>query len=146
MVNWGFESVLGEDNVVVREQFKLTLDAEYIDDRQGHDCEVARFWYGDYLRCLYTEIEKFFDASVPRWRESLVEYSFSTPTTWKNPAMVASIEKLIKSAGFASTPNQTVRMALTEAEAAAVHASTTKYQVGDVFLICDVRRSAVPFE
>lgn len=63
--------------------------------------------------------------------------------------MIASVEKLIRSAGFAGKGElmgqhsglQTVRMALTEAEAAAIEASTTQYCVGDVFLICDVRRS-----
>lgn len=141
MKNWGFESVFGDNSVTVREQFKLTLDSEYEDDR-GFTCENARQWYYDYLRCLHREIEKFFDTSVPRWRSLHVEYSFSTPTTWKNPAMVASIEKLIRSAGFTNTSQQTVRMGLTEAEAAAIEASTTQYQVGDVFLICDVSNLA----
>jgi hypothetical protein len=135
--NWGFESVFGDDEVDVREQFKLTLDAEYEDDR-GFTCHDARIWYYDYLTCLHREIEKFFDAAVPRWRSLHVEYNFSTPTTWKNPAMIASIEKLVRSAGFASTATQTVRMALTEAEAAAIEASTTQYRAGDIFLICDV--------
>jgi hypothetical protein len=115
----------------------LTLDAEYEDDR-GFTCHDARIWYYDYLTCLHREIEKFFDAAVPRWRSLHVEYNFSTPTTWKNPAMIASIEKLIRSAGFASTATQTVLMALTEAEAAAIEASTTQYRAGDIFLICDV--------
>jgi hypothetical protein len=129
--------VFGDREVDVREQFKLTLDADYEDDR-GFTCQDARVWYYDYLTCLHREIEKFFDASVPRWRSLNVEYSFSTPTTWNNPAMIASIEKLVKSAGFASTATQTVRMALTEAEAAAIEASTTQYRAGDIFLICDV--------
>ena len=136
--NWGFESVFGDDSMNVREQFKLTLDAEYEDDR-GFSCHEARRWYFDYLSCLHREIENFFDASVPRWRELHVEYSFSIPTTWKNPAMIASIEKLMKSAGFASTQQQTVRMALTEAEAAAIEASTIQYRPGEIFMICDVR-------
>lgn len=135
--NWGFESVFGDKEVDVREQFKLTLDADYEDDR-GFTCHDARVWYYDYLTCLHREIEKFFDASVPRWRSLHVEYNFSTPTTWNNPAMIASIEKLVRSAGFASTATQTVRMALTEAEAAAIEASTTQYRAGDIFLICDV--------
>ncbi|KAK1086943.1 hypothetical protein LTR33_001309 [Friedmanniomyces endolithicus] len=134
--NWGFESVFGDDQTTVREQFKLTLDPEYQDDR-GSTWEEARQWYFDYLTCLHREIEKFFDTSIPRWRSMRVEYSFSTPTTWKNPAMIAGIEKLIKSAGFTDTAQQTVRMALTEAEAAAIDASTTKYREGDIFLICD---------
>ena len=55
--------------------------------------------------------------------------------------MIASIQKLIEEAGFACTQRQSVRMALTEAEAAAIEASTTQYRVGDVFLICDVSAS-----
>lgn len=135
--NWGFESDFTDNEVHVREQFKLTLDAEYEDDR-GFSCHDARVWYYDYLKCLHREIEKFFDASIPNWRNLHVEFNFSTPTTWKNPAMIASIERIVKSAGFASTAHQTVRMALTEAEAAAIEASTTQYRVGDIFLICDV--------
>jgi hypothetical protein len=134
--------VFGAENVDLREQFKLTLDSDYEDDR-GFSCLDARRWYFDYLSCLHREIEKFFDASVPRWRDLHVEYSFSTPTTWKNPAMIASIEKLVKAAGFADTGKQTVRMGLTEAEAAAIEASTTQYREGDIFLICDVRYASV---
>ena len=55
--------------------------------------------------------------------------------------MIASIQKLVESAGFNSGERQTVRMALTEAEAAAIEASTTQYRTGDVFLICYVRLS-----
>lgn len=51
--------------------------------------------------------------------------------------MIAKVEELVKSAGFGSTRHETVRMGLTEAEAAAIDVSTTKYRSGDVFLICD---------
>ena len=121
----------------VREQFKLTLDADFEDDR-GYTCHDARQWYLDYLRCLHKEIQKFFDTSVPRWRGMHVEYSFSTPTTWANPAMIESIHELVKAAGFEKLPLETTRMALTEAEAAAIEASTTQYRTGEVFFICDV--------
>lgn len=135
--NWGFESTFADDSIQLREQFKLTLDAEYEDDR-GYSCQDARQWYLDYLRCLHAEIEKFFDQSVPRWRTMYIEYSFSTPTTWKNPAMIASMESLIETAGFGDSHYQSVRMSLTEAEAAAIEAASTQYQAGDIFLICDV--------
>ncbi len=52
--------------------------------------------------------------------------------------MIASLQKLMEEAGFAGSPQQTVRMALTEAEAAALEASTNQYRVGEIFLICDV--------
>ncbi|SMQ49896.1 unnamed protein product [Zymoseptoria tritici ST99CH_3D7] len=134
--NWGFETTFGDSSIELREQFKLSLDAEYEDDR-GYSCQDARQWYLDYLSCLHSEIEKFFDESVPRWRNMHVEYSFSVPTTWKNPAMIASMEMLIQAAGFADTHYQSVRMSLTEAEAAAIEAATTQYKEGDIFLICD---------
>ncbi|PIB01699.1 hypothetical protein CB0940_02019 [Cercospora beticola] len=134
--NWGFESTFGDESIDLREQFKLTLDAEYEDDR-GFSCQDARRWYLDYLRCLHGEIKRFFDEQVPRWESMHIEYNFSVPTTWKNPAMIASMEKLIETAGFGGTPRQSVRMSLTEAEAAAIEAATTQYQVGDIFLICD---------
>ncbi|EME79343.1 uncharacterized protein MYCFIDRAFT_142349 [Pseudocercospora fijiensis CIRAD86] len=127
---WGFECMFGDAKLEVREQFKLTLDHDY-EDYRGFESHHARRWYGDYLKCLYAEIVKFFNDSVPKWHSLHVEYSFSTPTTWTNPAMIASIEGLIKAAGFTSTPRQTVRMGLTEAEAAAIDACKTKYASDD---------------
>ncbi|KAK5170090.1 uncharacterized protein LTR77_004674 [Saxophila tyrrhenica] len=135
LATWGFLSVFDDEATVVHDFFKLTLDADYEDDR-GFSCQDARKWYCDYLRCLHREIEAFFDAAVPNWRALHVEYSFSTPTTWRNPAMIDSMQRLMESAGFACR-GQSVRMALTEAEAAAIEASTTKYNMGDIFLICD---------
>lgn len=134
---WGFQCVFGDENFDVHEHFKLALDEEYEDGR-GFDSEQARQWYCDYLKCLHREIGRSFDTIIPKWRMFRIEYNFSTPTTWRNPAMIASIEGLIKAAGFASTENQTVRMSLTEAEAAAIEVSTY-YLPGDIFLICDVR-------
>ncbi|KAK5115755.1 hypothetical protein LTR62_000844 [Meristemomyces frigidus] len=134
--NWGFLSTFDDPTVDVREQFKLVLDSDYEDDR-GYTCGQARQWYFDYLRCLLAEIERFFDSHVPRWREMCVEYSFSTPTTWNNPAMIASIQMLVESAGFSSPPLKSVKMGLTEAEAAAIEASTTQYRAGETFVIVD---------
>lgn len=51
--------------------------------------------------------------------------------------MIATLQGLMESAGFAASNRETVRMALTEAEAAAIEASTTQYREGDIFLICD---------
>lgn len=134
---WGELAVFGDESVEVREFFKLTLDPEWQDYRE-YTCSQATDWYCDYLRCLHQQIEAYFDQHVSRWREKRVEFNFSTPTTWRNPAMVAGIEKMIKSSGF-SSEFQSVRMSLTEAEAAAIEASTCQYKEGDVFMICDVR-------
>lgn len=139
MRHWGFECRFDDPGLFVREQFKLTLDSEYEDDR-GFNFHQARKWYLDYLKCLHRQIEAFFTERVPNWHNLSVEYSFSTPTTWRNPAIIAKVEELIKAAGFVSKGRQTVRMGLTEAEAAAIDAATTQYRAGDVFLICDVRQ------
>jgi hypothetical protein len=45
--------------------------------------------------------------------------------------------ELIRQAGFGKNPNYTVRVSLTEAEAAAVCVSKQGYEKGDVFLVCD---------
>jgi hypothetical protein len=137
---WGFQCVWDEQRYDIREHFKLTLDAAFEDYRK-YSCHDARGWLQDYLSCLHHEIETFFDNSIPRWRQMLVEFNFSTPTTWNNPAMIASIEKLAIKAGFESETRQIVRMGLTEAEAAAVDVPLAGYKPGDVFLICDVSLS-----
>ena len=62
---------------------------------------------------------------------------FSVPTTWKNPAMIAETEQLIRNAGFGREQNHNLEITLTEAEAVAVYASKNQYQKGDVFLVCD---------
>lgn len=133
---WGEQCDFADVTTDVREQFKLTLDKRWHDYR-GYEASHAKQWYCDFLQCLHKEIEKHFDEHIPRWREQRVEYNFSTPTTWRDPAMIANIEEATKSSGFTSTKLQTVRMSLTEAEAAAVEASTTSYGQGEVFLICD---------
>jgi hypothetical protein len=116
----------------------LFLDPNY-KDYSGHapTTEEARTWFRDYLRCIYQEFNRFFDETYPYWRSENVDFVFSVPTTWKDPAMVAQIEKLIKEAGFAETPRQHVKISLTEAEAAAVYAAKHEYREGDVFLVCD---------
>lgn len=51
--------------------------------------------------------------------------------------MIGELEQLIRSAGFGERPNYKVVISLTEAEAAAVYASKSQYQRGEVFLVCD---------
>lgn len=51
--------------------------------------------------------------------------------------MIAPLQGLIESAGFSASERQTVRMSLTEAEAAAIEATTSQCRAGDIFLICD---------
>lgn len=138
--SWGEETSFSDATLDVYEQFKLTLDDRWHDAR-GYTSEEARKWYSAYLGCLHRHIAKLFDMEIPGWREMNVEYNFSTPTTWKRPGMIAGIEKMIKSSGF-SSEHETVRMSLTEAEAAAIEATNMNYKPGEVFLICDVSMSS----
>ena len=64
---------------------------------------------------------------------------FSVPVTWrKNPAMLAELEKIIKTAGFGSNHLlERSSVYLTEAEAAAIYAAKQSMQKGEVYLVCD---------
>lgn len=139
LVNWGFNVNKDQEDLHIQELFKLWLDPAYhSESRNQPSIYEARKWFCDYMRCLHGAIEEHLDESYARWREKKVEFLFSVPTTWKSPAMIADIEKLIKSAGFLGRSNHYVRISLTEAEAAAVFvAKETGYQQGDVFLVCD---------
>lgn len=138
-VAWGFLIDRdASDELEIQSLFKLFLDPAH-KPRSRHipDVREARKWFVDYMRCLYRAIVQRFDDSYARWSTKRLEFLFSVPTTWKNPAMVAEIEALIKQAGFSSNKNHTVRISLTEAEAAAVCISKQGYEKGDVFLVCD---------
>jgi hypothetical protein len=99
--------------------------------RHKPDVQEARKWFVDYMSCLFDAIVQHFDDSYARWRTRRVEFLFSVPTTWKNPAMVAEVEALIKQAGFGSMKNHSLKISLTEAEAAAVCVSKQGYEKGD---------------
>lgn len=74
---------------------------------------------------------------MPRFSSKKVEYVFSVPTTWKDPALIAAMEQLIKTAGFGqNAAKEKASIYLTEAEAAAVYA-TQRLEKDEVFLVCD---------
>lgn len=135
---WGFLIDDEDPNLDARDLFKLYLDPNHEDGSPGKPTvQEARKWFTDYLHFIYQAIVQHFDESYPRWSSRMVEFLFSVPTTWKSPGMVAEMENLIKQAGFAERPNYVARIALTEAEAAAVYTSKQSYESGDVFLVCD---------
>ena len=138
-VTWGFLVDQETRDLEVQELFKLYLDPAHRDEdyREQPSLQEARRWFSDYLRCIYQTIKEHFDETYPRWTTKNVEFLFSVPTTWKNPAMIAETERLIKQAGYGERTNHLVRISLTEAEAAAVCASKQSYDSGDVFLVCD---------
>jgi hypothetical protein len=136
-VTWGFLVDRENDDVDVQELFKLYLDPTYKDAFNDQPTiDEARKWFTDYLTFLFAAITQHFDESFPRWTSKRVEFLFSVPTTWKNPAMIAELESLLKRAGFGERINHATKITLTEAEAAAVYASK-QYQKDDVLLVCD---------
>lgn len=89
------------------------------------------------MSCLYHCIMGFLRDRMAHFQSKKIEFAFSVPTTWKDPAMIADIDRLIRGAGYGQQPNQKVVISLTEAEAAAVYASKQQMQKGDVFLVAD---------
>jgi hypothetical protein len=138
-VAWGFTiDKEFSHELVVQSLFKLCLDPMHEpQSRHKPDIQEACKWFMDYMSFLFDAIVQHFDDSYARWRTRRVEFLFSVPTTWKNPAMVAEVEALIKQAGFGSMKNHTVKISLTEAEAVAVCVSKQGYEKGDVFVVCD---------
>jgi hypothetical protein len=154
-MSWGFLCDQESDDIRIEDAFKLYLDPNFRDPFPGHPTtEEAKRYFKDYMGFVYAHVDKFFRRSHPRWDSEKVEFLFSIPTTWKNPNQSAEIERLIKEAGFGgNASHQRVKIAQTEAEAAAVYAAKGRYkaslprcqksnvltlkQSGDVILVCD---------
>lgn len=81
-------------------------------------------WYEDYLRSLYEWIEFSLSPQLHRttWHNAKVEFIFSVPTTW-NPLIVEKFRAIAAKAGYGKVWNHSLKIGLTEAEAAAVHTS-----------------------
>ncbi|KAK5698365.1 hypothetical protein LTR17_023739 [Elasticomyces elasticus] len=139
LVSWGFLCDPDDESLDYWTHFKLYLDPMYKDpDENAPTHTEARKWFGDYLRSLYKYISKHLgDTVATHLGDMRVEFIFSIPTTWKNPSTHATIENLIKSAGFGSASNHRVEIMLTEAEAAAISASKQQMYRDEVFLVCD---------
>ena len=138
VISWGFLVDLDANYAGTFDAFKLNLDPAYTDQFEDPiSADQARIYFRDYLRCLRNYIEQTLEQSIPRFRDKYIEYTFSTPTTWTNPGMIDSIERALKEAGFADGYNRRIRMGLTEAEAAAVHASKNNHRQGDVIMVVD---------
>lgn len=136
--NWGFECNEDNEAVECNRFFKLFLDPRFVDmSGCAPPHEEVQLWYRDYLSCLYQCIMRHFHDRLARFNSMNIEFVFSVPTTWKDPGMIADIERMIRSAGYGRQATQRVVISLTEAEAAAVYASKQQMQKGDVFLVCD---------
>jgi hypothetical protein len=135
---WGFAVDPDQDNCKVEQLFKLWLDPDHRDRfGAGPGLEQARRWFTDYLACIYTHINEHLTEVIPKWQTRHVEFVFSVPATWKDPAMIAFTERLIRDAGFGTRNRHLVEISLTDAEAAGVYVAKQGYEKDDVFLICD---------
>jgi hypothetical protein len=129
--SWGFLCDGDEPNIRVVECFKLYLDPNFVDRFPNRpSTREAKRYFKDYMTFVYGHVDEFFRNSHPRWDEEQVEFLFSVPTTWKNPNQSAEIERLINEAGFGGdTLLRRVKIAQTEAEAAAIYAAKGGYKV-----------------
>lgn len=138
LVAWGFLCDPENEQYDHNELFKLYLDPAYQDTfGAAPSLAEAQKWFRDYLSQLRSCIVRQFEESTPHFDTKKIEYVFSVPTTWKNPAILADIERLINEAGFGRGSKVKASIYLTEAEAAAVYISKQSMQYGDIFLVCD---------
>lgn len=139
IVGWGFAIDESDGSTeTIEEYFKLYLDPDFLDSvEDSPSLQEARRWFVDYLTCLFKTVDRYLNDVIPNYQSKRVEFKFSVPTTWKNPAMIAETEQLIRNAGFGGSTLHTSEITLTEAEAAAVYAAQQKYEAGQVILVCD---------
>nr|OQO26109.1 hypothetical protein B0A51_04503 [Rachicladosporium sp. CCFEE 5018] len=134
---WGF--LCNHDNVEeeVNQYWKLNLDPAYSGLPDDPTQDVAAKWYRDYLCCIRDHTLAFLRDSFPHFDRKNVEFVISVPTTWRDPGLIAQIEKHIRAAGYGQSLNERVMVSLTEAEAAAVYALKSGMTVGECFVVCD---------
>lgn len=138
LAHWGFLCNPDAEDEEFNELFKLYLDPKYRErtDNAPEMAEVHK-WFRDYMSCLRNYITGHLAESLPRFESKRIEFVFTVPTTWRDPAVIADVERLIKEAGFGVMNRERATVYLTEAEAAAVYASEQSMERDDVFLICD---------
>lgn len=138
LIGWGFNCDADDPDADIQEFFKLYLDPDYHDDYDGVSNADARRYYRDYLSLIHAHVARFFYERMPNFATMAVEFIFSVPTTWRNPALIDDLERIIREAGFGRDgPLHTARVTLTEAEAAAVNVIADYVHRDDVICICD---------
>lgn len=141
---WGFEVTQSDrenGRTLVEEHFKLLLDHVILDEVNSSPdvlitMEDIRKCFQIFLKELYEWTSKELEKVVQRRLQDMkVEYLFSVPATWKERT-VCDYQAIIKRAGFGSIDGHTAKIALNEAEAAAVqtaiynsHLETDGYNV-----------------
>ncbi|KAH8647593.1 hypothetical protein BGZ60DRAFT_227558 [Tricladium varicosporioides] len=150
--SWGFScpqrTEVGDGMRVVR-LFKFLFDRQGLDkynhgklEADQETMENVHKWITDFL----TKLREYIDEclSAPPWNvvwgDTIVEYIFSLPTSWDSLEYIAGYESLITRAGFGNGKNCSMKVGLTEANAAAVYTAKKvnhEFVVGDVILSCD---------
>lgn len=77
--------------------------------------------YVNYMKELIKHVDHVLEPKFPRWRDRQVEYRFSIPTTWNNPALTTHLMSWLAQAGLTNSSNRKIMFSRTEAEAAAVY-------------------------
>lgn len=135
-ISWGFLTHREDgDDLEVHDWFKIYLDETEYHKAAKLDPEAVppthahvKTYYRDYLRKLYQHIKKVLSAELPAvgFEKESIEFIFSVPTTW-SPGVAEDLRQLAREAGFDSgSPNHSVKIGLTEAEAAAVCSFSTQ--------------------
>lgn len=135
---WGLQCGFEEIATTIEREFKLYLDPGFRDAFAGlPEHHNAVRWYKDYMTSLHDHLDAFFSRTVPDWTQRDVEYLFSTPTTWTSPHLNPMLHSWLVEAGFVNYDNRRLRIAQTEAEAAAVYAAKSSFSAGDVIMVVD---------
>ncbi|TPX13394.1 uncharacterized protein E0L32_006124 [Thyridium curvatum] len=96
--------------------------------------------YGDYMKCLYQHISKYFQKNDP-WKDKSVEFIFSLPATFRSLEVSNALMEQIKKAGFGSGGKRHhVSWGLTEPQASAVYTAleaNVTFRKDDIILVCD---------
>lgn len=134
MRNWGFKCDVEDRTLDIKEFFKLHLAPQYRDDGLYPDStnpsrQQSQRWFQDYIQCVYRHVVSHFNSTIPHFASRYVEFLFSVPTTWKDVRMVEETRRLLERAVNANSPFHRAFIGLTEAEAAAVYAGNSHYQV-----------------
>ncbi|KAL8783868.1 MAG: hypothetical protein Q9195_009260 [Heterodermia aff. obscurata] len=105
----------------------------------SHD-DIKRY-YKDYMQCLYNHLSDHIQGKTGSWQAKRVEFIFSLPCTFREPAIARTLLALVEEAGFGKGGSRhTIVAGLTEPEAAAVFTikeSAITFRAGTTILVCD---------
>ncbi len=150
---WGFRCANETPEIETWRFLKMCLDPEFhascikrgltwVPRDKGEVHSLVTYYLGE----LYSHIRGYIsDANgwtTESWDEKGIEFAFSVPTTWEEPAILDSFKGIIHAAGFGTCRAHEIVLSLTEPEAAAVAymcgpGRATTLQPGDVFLTVD---------